>query len=168
MKEFFIPTFDEPLSMVLTCHDRVRHFARLSRRLGAHIAERGADDEAAQAAASILRYFDIAAPLHHADEEQDLFPALRALNVPTLDLTIDALEAEHEDLERLWQSIRPWLGATTRHELVAQPDTLPEFAARYVQHAEQEEAELYGAMASLSYSVLVSIGRSMSARRTVK
>jgi hemerythrin-like domain-containing protein len=154
--------------MVLSCHDKVRHFARLSRRLGAHIAERGVDDEAAQAAASILRYFDIAAPLHHADEEEDLFPALRALNMPALVLTIDALEAEHEDLERLWQSIRPWLQGSMRHELVPQPDTLHEFAARYVQHAEQEEAELYGAMASLSYSDLARIGRNMSARRGVK
>lgn len=42
------------------------------------------DVQAQAAAAQILRYFNVAAPLHHQDEDEDLFPALLALHQPAL------------------------------------------------------------------------------------
>ncbi|MDB5815973.1 MAG: hypothetical protein JWN23_3090 [Rhodocyclales bacterium] len=159
------PSFEDPVSMLLACHDKVRHFARLSTRLGAHVGHRGADAEAAQAAASILRYFDMAAPLHHADEETDLFPALRALNKRTLSVALDELEAEHDVLENLWRSVKPWLEATAQKNYITPPSTLPAFAKRYLQHAEREENEAYGAVRGLTADVLAAIGCNMRARR---
>jgi len=157
--------FEDPRAMLLACHDKVRHFARLAQRLGVHVTENGADTEASHAAAGILRYFDLAAPLHHDDEEQDLFPALRGLSNATLDSAINHLEAEHEELAALWTSIRPWLEATKCNELLAVPPTLAEFSRRYVLHAGCEEAEVYGAIADLPDEVVAAIGRSMCARR---
>ena len=158
-------SFEDPLSLLLACHDKVRHFARLALRLGTHVSHRGADAEAAQAATSILRYFDLAAPLHHADEEDDLFPALRALNSRGLCTTLDELEAEHNVLENLWHSIRPWLEATTKNDRVETPSTLAMFAKRYMQHAEREENQAYAAVSSLPDEVLATIGGNMRKRR---
>ena len=89
------PDFGTPLAMLTACHDKVRHFAALSLKLAAHIEAKGCDDEAREPASNILRYFDVAAPLHHADEEEDLFPALRALGEPA-----SAVEVLFYDIER--------------------------------------------------------------------
>ncbi|MEC5384866.1 hemerythrin domain-containing protein [Uliginosibacterium sp. H3] len=160
-----IPGFEDPRAMLLACHDKVRHFARLAARLEAHVADKGADSEASHAAKGILRYFNLAAPLHHDDEELDLFPALRGLGSSELDSAINRLESEHEELAALWASIRPWLEATAHNELVAAPASVTEFARRYVLHAGAEETEVYGAMADLPPEVIAAIGRSMCARR---
>ena len=45
-------------------------------RLPAWVAEHGVDADAVAGARRVARYFDSAAPLHHADEELDLFPLL--------------------------------------------------------------------------------------------
>jgi hemerythrin-like domain-containing protein len=160
-----IPGFEDPQAMLLACHEKVRHFARLAARLGQHVSDNGADAEASHAAKGILRYFDLAAPLHHDDEELDLFPALRALGSSELDNAINRLEAEHEELAVLWESIRPWLDATAHNELVAPPATVAEFSRRYILHAGAEETEVYGAMADLPPEVIAAIGRSMCVRR---
>ena len=57
------------IEMLMACHEKVRHFAKLADRIAAHITEHGADPQAREAAKSVMRYFDIAAPLHHADED---------------------------------------------------------------------------------------------------
>jgi hypothetical protein len=82
-----------------------------------------------------------------------------------LDSSINRLEAEHEELAALWESIRPWLEATASNELVAPPPSVAEFSRRYVLHAGAEETEVYGAMADLPAEVTAAIGRSMCVRR---
>ncbi|WP_417070512.1 hemerythrin domain-containing protein [Niveibacterium terrae] len=162
------PDFESPLSLLTACHDKVRHFAALSLSLAAHVESRGADRDAREAASNILRYFDIAAPLHHADEEEDLFPALRALGEPALDRAIDELEAEHRSLAGLWQSVRLWLTAIDRGEAAPRPDELEGFARLYPAHAAREEAEVYGAAKRLSAAELAGIGARMRQRRGAK
>ena len=70
--------FDEPFAMLDACHDRVRRSLDLLERLRAYLQDKGCDDSARQAARDVLRYFDIAAPLHHEDEELHVFPPLLA------------------------------------------------------------------------------------------
>ena len=72
------PTFEQPLHMLQACHERVLRMCTLLERLQEHAATKGADDQARQAARDILRYFDLAGPNHHEDEERDLFPVLAA------------------------------------------------------------------------------------------
>lgn len=133
------PTFEQPLEMLTACHDKVRRFARLAERLAGHVDQHGADDEARQAAASILRYFDLAAPLHHADEEADLFPALRGLGDPVLNEALAQLEAEHVTLGACWQAVRPWLITIEQGSPHAAPPVLTRFAEDYPAHADREE-----------------------------
>lgn len=159
------PGFDHPVALLLSCHDKVRRFAGLSLRLDLHLARHGTDEEAATAARNVLRYFDLAAPLHHADEEKDLFPALRRLGDPALDAALAALEAEHAELDALWRAVRPWLEAVAQQGLPVRPAELDEFARRYPDHAQREEDELYPAAQRLAPEVLAAIGRNMRQRR---
>ena len=68
--------FEAPLEMLSACHFRIERQCATLRRLVPHLATHGADTEARTAAANVMRYFDTSAKHHHADEEEDLFPAL--------------------------------------------------------------------------------------------
>ncbi|MEZ0309011.1 MAG: hemerythrin domain-containing protein, partial [Ramlibacter sp.] len=70
------PTFEQPFDMLEACHERVHRSLDLLARLRAHVVTHGADDQARQAAIDVLRYFDVAAPAHHLDEELHVFPPM--------------------------------------------------------------------------------------------
>lgn len=160
-----IPSFENPIALLLACHEKVRRFADLTVRLDKHLTTYGIDDEARAAAGNILRYFDVAAPLHHADEEADLFPALRELGKPQLTNAIDDLENEHDALAKLWLAVRPWLDAIAHERATVRPPLVNEFASRYIAHANREEREVYPDARSLSPAVIQALGLRMSQRR---
>lgn len=163
--------FEVPLEMLAACHSRVQAQCATLRRLAAHLARQGADRQAQDAAAAVMRYFETSAVQHHADEEVDLFPALiesmaGSDAVCVRELTA-SLAAEHRGLEQRWCALR------TRLEQVARADsaTLPDdevhgFIALYEQHIAREEAELLPMAARLlSDAELDRIGLAMRARR---
>ena len=65
---------DAPFEMLAACHDRVVRMLALQARLRQHLQDKGCDEPARQAARDVMRYFDLAAPLHHQDEELHVFP----------------------------------------------------------------------------------------------
>ena len=73
------PSFDDPLGMLRACHGRIERQLVTLGRLVRHLPEHGAGcRRARRGARAILRYFDTAAPNHHADEEASVFPRLLA------------------------------------------------------------------------------------------
>ena len=102
--------FEVPLEMLSACHSRIERQCSTLRRLVPHLARHGADAEARAAAANVMRYFDTSALHHHADEEEDLFPALieaMAGSDPICVRELTAgLAAEHRELEARWQHVR--------------------------------------------------------------
>ncbi len=164
------PEIDDPMALLEACHDKVRRFARLTERLIDHVARKGSDAEAREAAASVLRYFDLAAPLHHDDEDVDLFPALQTLADPNVNASMARLQAEHDDLGALWQAGRPWLEAV-RDGLASGPGPVPaalrELTVRYPAHADAEEAEIYPAATRLTDAQRRALSAAMVARRHV-
>lgn len=161
------PRIDDPMALLRACHEKVVRFTRLAQRLQAHVAEHGADAQAREAATAVLRYFTLAAPLHHADEDENLFVALRALGHADVNARIDALQQEHDTLGALWQPVRAWLahiaeGQTPPH---GSPDVAG-FATRYRAHAAQEEASVYPHAAELPAPVLRALAEAMVARRS--
>ena len=68
--------FDTPFEMLEACHERVQRSLDLLQRLTDYLHTHACDDSARQAARDVLRYFDMAAPLHHEDEELHVFPLL--------------------------------------------------------------------------------------------
>lgn len=161
-----LPTEEHPLELLFACHDKVRHFTALAGRLALHVSHQGADAEAQQAAANILRYFDLALPKHHADEEEDVFPALRALQDMRLTQALDSLLREHERLDAYWQVVQPWLTRIAQGEApAASPLVLPRFVAEYQAHAEREERDVFSAIERLPQATVAAIAARMCARR---
>lgn len=99
-------TTEPPLALIDGCHARIVRQCDTLEKLVAYWPAHGLDTAVQQAAAQITRYFSKAAPDHHADEEQDLFPAIAAW-VPTTLLT--QLYTEHRALEAAWAQLQPML-----------------------------------------------------------
>ena len=105
--------FEVPLEMLSACHLRIEQQCSTLRRLVKHLASHGTDSEARLAAANVIRYFETAAKDHHADEEEDLFPALMesmaGSDAVCLRELTQGLAAEHRELETRWQHLRATL-----------------------------------------------------------
>jgi hypothetical protein len=85
--------------MLAACHCSVERQCSTLQRLVAHLATHMVDDDARNAAAAVLRYFDTSAKDHHADEEADLFRALiesmAGSDATCIRTLIDSLTADH-------------------------------------------------------------------------
>ena len=99
------PDFDHPIEMLTACHDRIQDQIQTLGRLLSHITAHSLDEQARQAAVSVMRYFDTAGEHHHEDEEIDLFPLLeaRAEGAPAL---TQRLRDDHATMRALWQALR--------------------------------------------------------------
>ncbi|MCB5196845.1 hemerythrin domain-containing protein [Deefgea salmonis] len=161
-------TFETPIAMLIACHDRVRQYAALTETLALHLQQQGADAAAVAGAQSILRYFDIAAPLHHQDEDEDLFPALLEHASPTLRADIEQVMAEHAELAQLWHQVRQALLAVIAGDASRLNLALAQsFAKLYPAHAAKEEIAIYPVAAQLlDANCLAQLGKNMAARRT--
>lgn len=163
--------FEVPLEMLAACHGRMATQLATLRRLDAHLAAHGADRAAQQAATAVMRYFDLAAPHHHADEEQDLFPALiesmaGSDAVCLRELTV-ALTADHRTLETAWRRLRCGLQPLAAGDAsVWCAADAADFIDLHERHIAREDAELLPvAQRLLGDDELDRIGRAMRARR---
>lgn len=163
--------FEVPLEMLAACHGRVQAQCATLRRLAAHLARQGADRQAQDAAAALMRYFDTSAVHHHADEEVDLFPALiesmAGSDAVCLRELTASLAAEHRELEQRWRALHHRLELVTRGVAAILPDDdVHDFIELYERHIAREEAELLPmAGRLLSDAELDRIGQAMRARR---
>jgi hemerythrin-like domain-containing protein len=160
------PSFEQPLEMLLACHDKIRRFCDLLDKLPPYIEEHGVDETARNAIDDVVRYFDTAGPAHHTDEEEELFPLIEE-RLPTSASRLEQLAAEHGYLHSCWNAIRDDL-TSLRDGRIRQisKSELQEFARQYREHAATEEAWLFPAAASaLSEDELLAAGASMARRR---
>lgn len=159
--------------MLSACHDRIETQCATLRRLVPHLLVHGVDEEARAAATRIIRYFDTSALHHHADEEDDLFPALiesmAGSDAICLRDMIDGLTADHRALAACWRHLRAILERIAAGERVPLLfDDVEALAVRYERHIEREEKELLPmAVRLLSDDDLARIGRAMRARRGI-
>jgi hemerythrin-like domain-containing protein len=140
--------FDDPLAMLLGCHRRIERQLETLKRLREHIAVHGVDAEASAAAQAILKYFLVAAPNHHADEERDLFPLLEErITDPAERARFRAfreqLEVDHRELGGAWSRLRKPLEAIGEGLVRTLPqDDVQAFASGYMHHILTEETAL--------------------------
>jgi hemerythrin-like domain-containing protein len=166
-------TFDEPLAMLAQCHDRAGAQVNTLRRLLAHLPQHGADEQARDAANAVMRYFEIAARDHHADEESDLFPALleavAGSDAVCLRELTDSLRAEHRRLEQAWQALRPALQRIAAGESAPLDSAAAEaLIGGYQRHIAREDGELIPMAARLlDAATLARIGQAMRGRRGI-
>jgi hemerythrin-like domain-containing protein len=140
--------FDQPFEMLRACHERVRRTVGLLVRLHAHLDVQGADASARQAAADVLRYFDLAGPLHHEDEERHVLPRLRAAGGEAAALA-DRLHADHRRMAIDWARVRADLQAVVAGEAAALDSSAERlarwqaFGSLHAEHVVAEEALAY-------------------------
>ncbi len=165
--------FEVPLEMLSACHSRIAQQCATLRRLVPHLAHRGADRQARSAALGVMRYFDTAAVHHHADEEQDLFPALieamAGSDAVCLRELTAGLAAEHRELEGRWQRVRAVLERVAAGDSVAlEAESVDALVGLYERHIHREESELLPMAARLlSDEELDRVGRAMRERRGI-
>jgi hemerythrin-like domain-containing protein len=120
-----------------------------------------------------LRYFQTAAAHHHADEEENLFPALiesmAGSDAVCLRELTEGLAADHRELEMHWQRVRIELERVAAgHAVTLTASEVDAFVGAYERHIAREEGELLPMAARLlSDDVLDSIGRAMRERRGI-
>ena len=156
------PSFEDPIAMLLACHGKIRLFCAELSLLPEHLALYGWDDVAVSSAKRICQYFNQAAPLHHLDEEADLFPAYRPL-APQQDIAlIEQLCAHHLDMEQTWQRLNTQL---SQHITPVSSNDIQLFTSLYQQHMELEEPFFVRIQAVLQADTLHALGMNMAQRR---
>jgi len=124
-------------------YDKVRRFCDQLDALPAYIAEHGRNQAVINTIAGIVRYFDLAGPAHHQDEEDELFPLILARQ-PDAAPKIEQLLGEHGYLHSRWNAIRDDLlayNAAALDDISA--EEVHEFARLYREHAAREEQWLF-------------------------
>lgn len=165
--------FDQPFELLSACHERVQRTLNLLGRLQNHLRDHGCDEQARSAAQDVLRYFDIAAPLHHEDEELHVFPPLMESGSEGTKGLVRVLQDDHLIMESKWQLARTVLLGVVRatpqtwQELTpAQSAALGSFTALYQDHIRNEEQLVYpAALAQLQPDALKAMGEDMMRRR---
>lgn len=101
--------FDQPFDLLSACHDRVRRSLALLQRLVDHVDQHGADAQARDAAADVLRYFTVAAPAHHEDEERHVVPRLLGSSDARAQVAAQEMLADHHLIREHWRALEPLL-----------------------------------------------------------
>jgi hemerythrin-like domain-containing protein len=170
--------FTEPLGLLTDCHRRIERFLAVLVKVAADARGRELNEEQRHALAISLRYFREAAPKHTADEEQSLFPRMRASGGPEVEAAlaqIESLESDHvaagalhEEVDRLGES---WLsrGELSSEEAGRLVGLTEQLAGIYASHIAVEDNSIFPlARRVLSTGDQRAAGLEMAARRNVE
>lgn len=163
--------FEQPYEMLEACHERVQRSLDLLQRLLKYVDEKGHDAQTRSAAADVLRYFDLAAPLHHADEEKHVFPLLLAQGNGAQRTAVKRLQADHRRMETLWATLRQPLLRWCETGCTEVPDAacrkaISAFVSLYADHIPTEENMVFpAARLYMDDDSLAGMGQQMQARR---
>jgi pyridoxamine 5'-phosphate oxidase len=167
------PDFDQPIAVLKHCHDKIRKQLATMQKLPDHLQEFGANLDAKQGAAAVLRYFDEAAPKHHDDEEVDLLPMLQVTasgsDAEQLKMLMPEILQEHQQMETLWHSLaRQLREIASGDSSVLAKDEVQQFVALYTAHMEKEESNI-APMAKKVFSPaqMAQLGQAMKNRRRI-
>ena len=165
---------DEPFEMLIVCHERVQRMLDLLDRARMHALTKGCDADLNSAFTDVMRYFDLAAPQHHLDEELHVFPIVLAKGNQSQKELVALLIQDHETMAHLWQSVRSILS-----EVLQTPRDLPVFSHRdnaliddfrnaYAKHISNEELSIYPASTEyMTQNDFASMSEEMKVRRGV-
>jgi hemerythrin-like domain-containing protein len=166
--------YDEPFEMLIVCHERVQRMLDLLDRARMHALTKGCDANLNSAFTDVMRYFDLAAPQHHLDEELHVFPIVLAKGNQSQKELVALLIQDHETMAHLWQSVRSILS-----EVLQTPRDLPVFSHRdnaliddfrnaYAKHISNEELSIYPASTEyMTQNDFASMSEEMKVRRGV-
>ena len=171
-------TFADPIGLLGDCHRRIERFLSVLVQVAGEARGGALSDDQRSAWDTALRYFREAAPKHTADEEESLFPRLRASNrpeVPAILARVEVLEDEHARADRAHDEVdrlgRLWLkdGSLTPEQTSRLSTVLAQLSELYRRHISMEDGEVFPLAASvLSALDRKAIGAEMASRRGLK
>lgn len=170
-------SFDEPLGLLSDCHRRIEKFLDLLLRVAIEHAEGPLDVKTTEAVRTARRYFAEAAPKHTADEEESLFPRMRAAAEARGEpcAAIDRLESDHDQADgihgRVDELLDSWMkeGTLAREPSAELRSLLTQLRAIYHEHIRAEDTEVFPlASRILSPADLAAVGSEMRARRGLR
>jgi hemerythrin-like domain-containing protein len=169
-------TFSDPTALLSDCHRRIEMFIKVL-STAAEIQGRSLDEDERHALDAALRYFREAAPKHNADEEESLFPRLRALpqvEVQRALADLDRLEQEHRWAAPLHAEVdrlgKQWLlnGRLAGDQVHAFQSAIAKLDSMYRTHIEFEDRVLFPLAARvLSSEQNVAVAQEMAKRRNL-
>ena len=144
--------FADPIGLLTDCHRRIERFLSVLVQVGAQAKGGPLTVEQRTSLDTSLRYFREAAPKHTADEEQSLFPRLRALDLPELKAVlekVDLLEKDHTEADKSHAEVdrlgQAWLASGSLTPADAERFSLlaGRLADLYRDHIALEEREVF-------------------------
>jgi hemerythrin-like domain-containing protein len=165
--------FDDPIGMLKDCHRRIEQFLHVLCLVVERAPGRSLSEEEAAAVQSALNYFRVGGQRHTADEEESLFPRMRAETSTAGALReIEALEADHRQADELHSAVErlytSWLeGRTlTAEDLQRLRAATERLKQLYEGHIRIEENLVFPRAAEgLDEETIAKIGAEFQARR---
>ncbi|MCP3852236.1 MAG: hemerythrin domain-containing protein [Gammaproteobacteria bacterium] len=166
--------FEQPIELLLSCHEKILHFSSSLLKLSHALKENGWSDELKTSSDKIRKYFNIAGPEHHLDEENHLFPAIIALDPEfkkpesaSILKLLHRLIQEHVESDLLWETLDQMLDEQSE-DFDLLEELSQEFESSMHEHAKVENEEIFPyAKENLSTEILRDIGLSIAKRRGV-
>lgn len=168
-------TFEAPLELLLSCHDKIKHFSSTLVELSIALEKEGWSSKLITTADQIRRYFNIASPEHHLDEEHHLFPAIIALDpkltqpgsIEILQL-INRLIKEHVESDALWIKLDAMLDEQSE-DFNTLKNLSQQFKSSMHEHASIENEQIFPyAETHIGDIELRKIGLEIARRRGIK
>ena len=164
--------FDDPIGMLVDCHRRIEHFLNILCMVAGRARGRGLTDEEREAVEASLQYFRVGGQRHNADEEESLFPRLRAAAADQAAEATGGLESDHRRANELHAAIealyRKWIDASALHAEEAEQlaAATGQLKSLYEEHIKLEERVVFPRAArALSAQTLAAIGEEFRSRR---
>jgi hemerythrin-like domain-containing protein len=164
--------FDNPLGMLQDCHRRIERFLHILSTVAAQAANRSLNHEESAAVTAALHYFQEGGRRHNADEEESLFPRLRAAQPGSPLADLAHLEDDHRRTEQLHHQVealyRTWIASSAlspadQTQLLAATTELQRI---YTAHIHLEESTVFPHAAQLlTPDAIAAIGSEFQARR---
>jgi hemerythrin-like domain-containing protein len=164
--------FDDPIGMLKDCHRRIEYFLKVLCVVAERARARTLANEEVAAVESALQYFRVGGQRHNADEEESLFPRLRADLAFCSFEEIAGLESDHQAANQLHRQIeedyRIWIDR--KRLSTGEEKRLLEATQRlkhlYDEHIKLEEGVIFPhAVEVLDPQSIADIGREFHARR---
>jgi hemerythrin-like domain-containing protein len=164
--------FDDPIGMLKDCHRRIENFLNILCVVVDRANERALTGEEATAIHAALNYFRVGGKRHNADEEQSLFPRMRAADAAAQSGEIGGLEHDHREAGEMHHRIDELYSVWISEGLLT-PEQHGELAATagnlkqiYEHHIELEETVVFPRAARmLEPDAIAAMGQEFRARR---
>ena len=164
--------FDDPIGMLTDCHRRIEQFLRILVMVADRASGRALTGEESAAVQASLEYFRQGGQRHNADEEESLFPRLRAAESQAEFTEIAGLESDHRDAAQWHQAVEGlyenWIerGALSPEEHEELHSTTQRLKRLYEEHILLEEQVVFPRAAKLlDQKSITEIGQEFRARR---